>query len=187
MSGPQTMPRFMIDIETLGSKPDGAIASIGVALFNFLQPGSTARGWRVDIQSCLDVGLKIDLDTCLWWMKQDDVSRREIYTERSRKPITEALSGLARFIAKHGGGYEYEVWSRGPDYDLTILETAYERIGLEAPWGFRNKRDVRSVLAVCGDEIADTRTAGRHTARGDCLTQIVHLQRAVRPELFGDI
>lgn len=179
-----SIPRFMIDIETLGGKPDGAIASIGVALFNFAQPCATVRGWRIDIQTCLDIGLKIDLPTCLWWMKQGDVARREIYTEKGRKPIAEALSSLDRFIIKHVAGHEYEVWSRGPDYDLTILETAYERAGLDVPWGFRNKRDLRSALAVRGN--ADGSPA-KHTAMADCRAQISDLQRAVRPELFGDI
>jgi len=183
-----SIPRFMIDIEALGGKPDGAIATIGMALFDFAKAGPKHSYYqRVDIQSCLDIGLKIDLGTCLWWMKQADIARVEIYRDEDRVNIELALVAMSKFIRMFSVSDDFEVWSRGPDYDLTILETAFESCGLDCPWPFRSKRDLRSVLAVSGAEIANAQTPGRHTALGGCLTQIIDIQRAVRPELFGDI
>lgn len=58
----------MIDLETLSTRADAVIAQIGVVGFNRHDRGAIRPGIqvRVDPQSCLDLGMKVDWSTLAW-------------------------------------------------------------------------------------------------------------------------
>ena len=82
----------MLDIEALGSKPGSVILSIGAVKF---AGGKILHEFyrRIDPQSCIDAGLKIDVDTVMWWMKQSKEARDALGT--GTMPLTDALDGFA--------------------------------------------------------------------------------------------
>jgi len=68
---------IMIDLETMGTRPDAPIIAIGAVSFDV----DTDWVWRtfyvnIDLQSAVSAGAKIDPSTVMWWMKQSDEARR---------------------------------------------------------------------------------------------------------------
>lgn len=76
---------LMLDLETMSNKGNAAIVSIGAVAF---EPSTGELGpefyLTVDLVSCEKLGLHIDADTVLWWMKQSSEARAAIVDEDSR-------------------------------------------------------------------------------------------------------
>jgi|HubBroStandDraft_5_1064220.scaffolds.fasta_scaffold199179_2 hypothetical protein len=138
---------FMVDLETLGTKPGCAIVSVGAVAFDIA--GIYDRFYEVTIPAA---HMKIEYDTVRWWMERS-VAARKIFDMGSNPiPIAGALMKLRSFIL---GGSVMQgmalspiiegVWSHGSIFDLVILEEAYQLMGGEAPWDFRQVRDTRTL------------------------------------------
>ena len=68
----------MIDLETLSTAADAAILSIGIQPFDPRGEGiDPAAGLviHVDLQACMNAGLRVDASTIMWWMTQSDDAR----------------------------------------------------------------------------------------------------------------
>jgi len=134
----------MLDLETMGNKSNAAIVSIGAVEFNMIT-GETGRVFYevIDLQSCLDVGLKVNGSTIYWWMQQDQKARERICGEGIE--ISEALR---RFnIWMQDCVEKVRVWGNGARFDIGILEDAYVATGIAIPWYFRSERDVRTLVS----------------------------------------
>lgn len=143
------MNHLMIDMETMGKKPNAPIVSIGAVFFD-PQSGSLGAEFYevVDITSALDNGAMPDGDTILWWLKQSPEARSAICDE-SALPIGIALSKLSKFITDNSEKPDYlKVWGNGANFDNVILRTAYERAGMKCLWKFWNDTDVRTIVLL---------------------------------------
>jgi hypothetical protein len=160
----------MIDLETMGNKNRAAICTIGAIEFD-ISSGVKGREFyeKIDLQSCLDLGLQIDGSTVRWWMGQPDQARNEIIQDG--RNIHQVLFKLNHwFAACHPG---YQVWGNGSSFDLVILESAFEAVGQQAPWDFRNERDVRTMLMLYPNVKDYVKHRGiKHHALSDCRYQI---------------
>jgi len=69
----------MLDLETMGRKSNSAIVSIGAVEFN-IETGETGREFYavIDLNSCLDFGLKVQADTIYFWLQQNQAARDAI-------------------------------------------------------------------------------------------------------------
>lgn len=174
--------RFMIDIEGLSLKHDSIIAQLACCEFDFERLGARTMFFtNVDVISCEALGMKSDADTFMWWMKQSDEARAGIISQLNAQSIYSALSALTGYIKTTAQDPDnIDVWAKGPQYDLAVLETAYHLTGLKCPWKYNQWRDVRTAVSLFGAESAK----GEHNALTDCGIQIQALQLAVRPELF---
>lgn len=152
----------------MGTGADAAILSIGAVSFdiNTGEIGSTFHV-KVSLESCVRAGLKMDVSTVLWWLKQNDDARRAV-SDGVGMELKEALEQLERFI-KPG----VNVWANSPRFDLGILQTAYRLFDKNIPWDFRKERDVRTLVSY------DTETAKSiafdgtlHNPVHDCIHQI---------------
>lgn len=177
-----SVQRFMVDIETLGTSTDSVISTIGCATFSLNKIGSKAVFYtRVSIESCVAIGLKMDPATVLWWLDQPDAARREITSREGLASIYTALQSLADFMASESRGREIRVYAKDPDFDCTILRTAYERTHIPCPWSYWQTRSVRTTLEDHGFE---EKLRPQHHALNDALLQIQAVQKAMNPELF---
>ncbi|WP_323116142.1 3'-5' exonuclease, partial [Klebsiella variicola] len=71
---------LMIDLETMGNKPDSAIVAIAAVPFDMIS-GVTDDALFcevVDLRSSEKYGGSIDADTVLWWLGQSDNTKNEI-------------------------------------------------------------------------------------------------------------
>jgi oligoribonuclease (3'-5' exoribonuclease) len=139
------MKHIMIDLETMGTRHDAPILSIGAVAFD---PDTGALGAtfeaNIDPSDALANG-KLSGDTLKWWMAQGDEARRAAMSGTS--PLFASLYNLANWL-RDTSGPEARVWGNGATFDITILERAYAKLGLEIPWHFRNVRDCRTIAEV---------------------------------------
>jgi len=140
---------LMIDIESMGKKPNAPIVSIGAVFFN---PQTAELGpdfyTAVNLESSMEQGAVPDGDTILWWLKQSAEARAAICVDDAM-PIANALSELSHFINRHADNPKYlKVWGNGATFDNVILRGAYERAGHICPWEFWNDHDVRTIVTL---------------------------------------
>ena len=165
------MKRFenvMIDIETLGTKSYSAILSIAAVEFD-LDTGEFGNTFyvNVDKESCKNVGLKTDDETVEWWNNQSKEAKESL--EIHKETLDIALKMLRNFLK----GKNYKIWGNSARFDLGILANAFEIIGLEIPWIYKNERCVRTLVSF-QPEIKDKMNfiGTRHNALDDCIHQI---------------
>ncbi|HFO0272694.1 TPA: 3'-5' exonuclease [Enterobacter asburiae] len=143
------MNDLMIDLESMGKKPNAPIVSIGAVFFN-PQTGELGQEFytAVSLESAMDQGAVPDGETILWWLKQSPEARSAICVDDAM-PITDALSELSHFIHRHADNPKYmKVWGNGATFDNVILRGAYERAGRICPWAFWNDHDVRTIVTL---------------------------------------
>lgn len=173
METSQKFGHIMIDIETMGNESSVAIVSIGAVEFN-MNTGETGKEFytNVSLQSCLDIGLKINASTLMWWMKQSDEARKTL-TDGSPLHIKEALLKFSEFV-NECGGKTAQVWGNSARFDLGILSDAYSKASfIGIPWDFRNERCVRTLVSFLPEIKNMTKFQGTaHNAIDDCHFQI---------------
>ena len=136
----------MVDIETLGTEPGSVVVSIGAVQFD--DDGLGAEFYRVvDVLDSLLAGLRVDESTLEWWRKLPAAARGALYAVEARRELGEALEDFGRFIDSSSPA-ESNLWAKGPDFDLVLLQAAYKAAGKRIPWKYRNARDVRTVLGM---------------------------------------
>ena len=146
------MEHFSIDLETLGTRYNAPVISIGVQQFD---PASGRMGGtfyrEIDLDSAIRAG-KVSGSTLAWWMTQSDAARQLFVDKPDKVPLATALDMLATWM--RGMAPVPKVWGNGATFDITLLEHAYDTgcVGLREPWHFRNVRDMRTIV-----EAADLR------------------------------
>ncbi len=142
---------LMIDLESMGKKPNAPIVSIGAVFFD-PQSGDLGQEFytAVNLESAMEQGAVPDGDTILWWLRQSSEARSAICVDDAM-PISSALSELSHFINRHSDNPKYlKVWGNGATFDNVILRGAYERAGQVCPWQFWNDHDVRTIVTLGG-------------------------------------
>lgn len=149
------MKHICVDLETMGTRPDSAIVSIGAVAFEpaYLDGGALVPEkygatlyQNVDLQSSLDAGLTVTGNTVVWWLNQSDAARKAI-TAEPRVSLACALENF-RCFWKH---QEAEwLWCRGMDFDISILRTAHANLGLPHPWPYNHACDARTLYRTVG-------------------------------------
>jgi hypothetical protein len=172
--------KVMCDLETLGTRPGSIIISIGATKFDENGPYGEPFYMRIDMQSCVDAGMLIDVDTIKWWMKQSDEARAEFQKESVE--LSYALANFGMWCdnadAKERDNCNcanIELWGNGANFDNAHLKAAYDKVGLEAPWEFWNDRCYRTLKAMYPHIKMPKRTGTHHNALDDAISQVNHL------------
>lgn len=175
------MEYIMLDIETLGTAPDSAILSISAVEFN--TEGETGEEFHRDIaiESCEKIGLKVDTDTVLWWMKQEDEARAQFTDDRQRVDIVATIVGFCQWIAiKKSDGFE-KVFAKDPDFDCNIIEAACRKIGCSYPFGHREKIAIRTLSWLRPEHEKNEEFTGvKHNGIDDCKHQIKYVTKVLQ-------
>jgi len=171
----------MVDLETMSTRGDAAFVSIGAVAFDpdgssVPKDGKKVFHRNVDLQSCIDLGLRVSGDTVMWWLSRPDVARQSLM-DPPPVPVTDVLTAFTEWyssVTRYGSC----VWSHGATFDVPLISECYERLGLKAPWKFWDVNDTRTVFRRVGMKLprADDRADG-HTALFDAITQAEHLQK----------
>ena len=159
----------MLDIETVGTEPGAAIASIGAVRFD--TDGVDGEFFEsVDIESCQAYGLQIEADTLAWWLEQSEAARDQLH---GGNELDDALKKLTRFVDGR------TVWANSPAFDVVLLEAAYDAVDRPTPWRYYRCRDYRTLRetldtwpdreqeSVAHDALADARY------QAECLIELV--------------
>jgi hypothetical protein len=143
------MNHLMIDLETMGVKPEAPVVSIGAVFFN---PATGETGQQfytaVKLESAMSTGAIPEGDTIRWWLKQSPEARSAICGDDSPH-IATALTDFSSFISRNCENPKYlKVWGNGANFDNVILRRSYERSSLVCPWHFSGDTDVRTMVLL---------------------------------------
>ena len=162
----------MLDIETLGKIPGSVIVAIGAVKF---QDGEILSEFyeRIDLQSCIDCGLKMDASTVMWWLKQAEEPRMEI--TKPGKPLPMVLRMFSEWMADR----ESQVWGNGVGFDNALLSAAYTATGIYQPWKYSGDRCYRTLKNLF-PAVEMKREGVHHNALDDAKDQAVHLMQILQ-------
>jgi hypothetical protein len=130
----------MIDIETFGPPPIGALATVGLVRFN-RHTGELGPNVHLacTLRTSVAVGMKIEPDTAIWWATQSaDAGRALVWSQNA---IGVQLMKLATYFTPHD-----TVWAKPVHFDLVILRRAYELCQLKCPWELEQERCMSKVV-----------------------------------------
>lgn len=166
--------QVMLDLETLGQKPGSVIVAIGAAKFGDGKILDTFYA-RVDPESCVARGLRMDASTVMWWLQQDNAARLEITWPGLH--VCEVLRQFAVWL----GDQDAEIWGNGAGFDNVLLAEAYDRAQLPRPWKWANDRCYRTVKSL-RPNVVMTRAGTHHNALDDAKSQALHLMALLAPK-----
>lgn len=164
----------MIDIETLSTRPESVILTLGAVKFSpWEKDVDTDNGlyFRINVDEQLEMGRHVQQETIDWWGRQAEEVREEALGDHDRISINDMLDNLNRFLV----GVD-NIWCQGPAFDIVILENLYRQVGRPTPWQFWQIRDSRTLFSVHGDP-RDKGAAGAHNALIDCYYQARAVQK----------
>jgi len=178
------MTEIIIDIETLSTKNNACILSIGALKFNRkcigtytlygLQNAKKTFYVRISKDSCDKLGLDVDEYTVAWWKKQSKEQQYEVFDNPDRIDIKDALKSLKDFCSDCN-----VFWSQG-SFDYNILTEIYNILGIECPWKFWQIRDSRTLFDVCKIDLKKIDTEKQHNALYDCYRQYLGTYEAFK-------
>lgn len=167
---------LMIDLETAGLAPSGALLSIGAVFFDTqtctLGPTFSQT---VHLGSAVADGGVIDPGTFLWWLGQSEKARNNVrFNGRHIHTVLDEFSAWVAETCRHA---DVRPWGNSAGFDLTILGGAYQRAGRKTPWYWTNERCFRTVRNMFPQVEYNPGEKGddAHTALDDAIFQAKHL------------
>jgi hypothetical protein len=167
----------MIDIETLSTRNNASILTIGAIKFNrndniedldTLKKNGKTFYARITRSSCDNLNLHVDTSTVDWWRKQSSEAQYEAFYNTDRISIIQALKKLSIFLQDCD-----KFWSQG-SFDYNILENVYRQININFPWKFWQIRDSRTLFDFSGVDIKKINYSGNdHNSLDDCYKQLL--------------
>lgn len=186
---------LMLDIETLGLRPDSVITQIALVPWiidspnqEFLPPVHLYL--PLAPQELLIPPRVISAGTVLYWMKQSDEAR-ERFNENDSTDMEELKAYVQNFVFRFQrfvGDQPYELWARGPQFDCVLVESLLAQFGLNIPWDYTKVRDLRTLMSAAGLDTSDVVRPSHmtpHVAFYDCQYQIMCYESAMA-KINGD-
>lgn len=171
----------MVDIETMAVSHKASILTIGAIKFNRKDPLNKKLEdhdtfyCRVDLKSCLDMGLDYDKNTEKWWKSQPPEISKEVFDHNDRLDIRDALVQFHNWYNFTNISF---VWGHGCAFDIPILESAFKACSIIPPWKFWQVRDTRTTYDLC--KVYLSADNSKHHALYDCYNQIVKLKECIQ-------
>ena len=162
------MNDVMLDLETLGTKPDSTIISIGAVQFDLATREIGPTFYQIiDITTWPQ--FNADPATICWWMQQK-AEARGIFIQAGTKTAYDVLVAFSEWVPNSG----VRVWGNGAAFDNVILASAYRLMKLPQPWRWYNDRCYRTIKAQYRD-VGYEQIGTAHNAVDDAMSQAVHL------------
>lgn len=137
---------IVLDLETLSTQPDAAVASIGAVAL-------TACGnFVAEFHVAVDTGAPQHLrhacpNTIAWWDKQSDAAKAASIQATDTLLPSQALHAFTAWVEGLADPKKVKVWGNGSSFDNVILSSLYaDYPELVRPWAYWNDRDMRTVL-----------------------------------------
>ena len=168
----------MVDLETLGKAPYAPILSIGACAFTMgYEPIIDTFYQAVNLESCMELGMRPDGDTIKWWAKQEEAARSQAFHDPEQVSLPLALDAFTDWYNSR----PMRMWGNSARFDCGLLEAAYKLCRKEVPWQWWNEGCYRTVKNLPGARsVALQRYGTHHNALDDALSQAVHLRSIYR-------
>lgn len=166
----------MLDLETMGLPPTGAIVGIGACFFDLHKCAIGPTFYQaVNLATSARAGMTMDPGTVMWWLGQGDEARRSIMWNTVALDV--ALCDLNEWMQQHTRPRDCRVWGNAPSFDMSLLRFAFGACGMDTPWHYTNERDFRTVRAMYPkvEYNTDDKGTDAHNAMHDAVFQANHL------------
>jgi len=165
----------MIDLETLGTKPNCTILTLGAIKFN---PHTTDEPYdglyqKLDVDEQSRLGRSQDESTIEWWGKQTKSVQEEAFGDEGRISLDQMTKEINKWLV----GVDI-IWAQGPAFDIVILEDLYRQLNKPIPWNFWQIRDSRTLFSLLPKDPRKGIQQEAHNALADCYYQSVCVQKA---------
>jgi hypothetical protein len=170
----KNFPSVMLDLETMGVKPDTMVLSIAAVAFDEFDDITTYNEFQyLDLLLSTEeqAHRSIDKETEWWWNQRAPEVRAKIFGDEGRVSVDDALDQLIKFCWQKN-----RIWCQGPTLDITVLTNLFGERGKGVPWGYGIVRDSRTLL----DLVAVDQPTATHDSIEDCIRQIVGVQQAIK-------
>lgn len=173
----------VLDLETMGTKPYAPILSIGAVRFRMddqpIHPSDMFHV-KVKLSSCVELGLRPEADTILWWMQQSEAARRGVFEDMTAMDLPNALDEFTTWFNSRPD----TVWGNSAAFDCGILKDAYRVCKKDEPWTFWREACYRTMRGLPGIKgvVELERHGTYHDALDDAYSQAMHL-RAIYKKL----
>ena len=167
----------MIDIETLGAKPDTVVLTIGGVKFdpNAISESYSELYYRLEVDDQLTRGRTTDESTLEWWSSQDPKVMEEALGEGNRVAVDSVLDELRRWCV----GVD-AIWCQGSTFDVPILENLHRQYEHHVPWAFWQIRDSRTLFQIMPEDPKKKIKFNAHHALDDCRVQAQCVQQSIQ-------
>jgi len=164
---------IMIDLETMGTRPNAPIVAIGAVAFNAMGVTDKTFYRVVSLHSAVRSGAVIDPSTVLWWLQQGD-SARNALTEAQDEAVglEAALRDFMQFVCTYGDSLK-GVWGNGATFDNVLMHESGKRCNMPM-WEFWKDKCYRTVKGMYPD-VKLERSGTHHNALDDATSQALHL------------
>ena len=164
-----------IDLETIDTRPQSTVLSLGAVKFNPLDDSEphSEMYFKISIDDQDRLGRTASDDTIEWWGKQDPKIMEEAFDQEGAITVEEALSKINKFVV----GVDI-LWGQGYGFDYTIIEDMYRSLGKPIPYNFWQVRDSRTLFSVCKEDPRKKIQSDLHNALADAYYQSKAIQMA---------
>lgn len=163
---------IMVDIETVGAPPTGAIVAIAAVAYK-MDTGDVIDEFyeKVSLDSCLSAGLTVDEDTLInFWMLNTTPKAKEETFRGMKYTLKESLTSLSKFILSQKN---IRIWCLHNSFDFAILKNAYTALDMALPWSHTKEMDIATLRAIQPEALLSVEREGvYHNALADCHYQI---------------
>jgi len=166
-----------IDIETLGTKPDTVVLTIGGIKFDpHADDGLHSEFYyRLDADEQIQNGRSVLDSTLDWWSKQDKSVYEEAMSVDNRTPVPGVLKALNKWLV----GVD-KIWCQGPLFDIGILQNLYAEMDLHHNWPFYIIRDSRTLFGLMDKDPRKEIDFAAHNALADAIVQSLCIQKVYK-------
>ncbi len=140
----------MVDIETIDTRPEAAVLSVGAVVFSFDKGPQTFPYYSsMEINSQLIKGRRVNHDTLKFWAHQEDDARHAAFNGGAETAVV--LGSLAGTIRSGLTGPDATIWAYPAAFDLAILTGLFADYNLVLPWHYRQQRCARTLHHLAGN------------------------------------
>lgn len=170
----------MIDMETLSTRLDAVIISVGLVIFD-----RTDKDYAEIVTFYAPINFDDQMEkrntqgnTIRWWLRQDDEARDAFLETENAPGLDQVLRDMTSVLFNYQVD---EVWSKGANFDIAILEYIAQKKETEF-WSYRKPRCFRTVQALFpGHKVPQP---GKHNALADAKHQAEELHRITQAHLI---
>jgi hypothetical protein len=172
---------LMIDLETLGTKSDCVVVSIGACFFDIQKRAlGTTFYMALDVGDQLEIGRKINADTLKWWFSQSDAAKT-VFHEKAQASAG-VLNTFALWIKSNCPNQkDLKVWGNGSTFDISILENMFDQYRIKCPWGYNGIMDLRTFRRFVANNRKIEKLGTAHNALDDAKSQAIFVMSNANP------
>lgn len=161
---------LMIDIETTGTRAGCRVLTLGAFGFDtHCRQVEFYTHFNIKDQ----VGLFDEASTMEWWSRQAADVRDEAFAgaENTVDGIVDFLTFFENHFSTERGS-NFQVWSCGIDFDMTVLKELFKVFGHVLPWPFWCQYDYRTIKNLFPCAKAAEANIDKHNSLEDAKAQM---------------